>query len=174
MARSHRGTRVSRPAPRTNVWIGSRFNNVSVAANGIVLIATLTADALALRPFTIVRTRMELMVTSDQLSASEFVQGSFGILVVTDSATAAGAASIPSPGTEPEADYFVYQPFITSFLLATGVGFSEQSGSAPSYTIDSKSMRKVGIDDDAAMMVENEAAVGMNIAGEGRMLIKLH
>ncbi len=171
---ARRRGRIVRAAPRTKMWIGAGLTNTAVVASGTVLLQTLNALALLQRPFTILRTRIELLVQSDQLSSSEFSQGVYTHQVVTDSATAAGAASIPSGITQPEADYYVYQGCLNSFLLATAVGFLENTGGGNAYTIDSKAMRKVGIDDDIAVMFENRAAVGMQVASEGRILIQLH
>ncbi len=173
MARSRHIVRVGRPAGRANHWIGMQIPVVTVGANVATLVATFNAAAKLLRPFTIIRTRCILNITSDQVVTSEFVQGAFGMQVVTDSAAAAGVASVPTPLTETDADFFVYQPFINSFLDATSVGFFEQGGQGNSWLIDSKAMRKVGTDDDVAVTC-NDLASGYNLALEGRMLVKLH
>ena len=54
---ARRRTRFIRPAPRSNVWIGLNVAPVAIAAASDVTVATFNAAALALRPFTIVRTR---------------------------------------------------------------------------------------------------------------------
>ena len=125
---ARRATRFVRPRKSTKVWLGAGIAATSLSASTAILFSSLTSGALALRPFTILRTRLILSVTSDQLSASEFAQGAYTHQVVTDSAVAAGIASIPTPLSETEADYYVYQPWISNFLLATGVGFAESVG----------------------------------------------
>ena len=40
--------------------------------------------------------------------------------------------------------------------------------------VDSKAMRKVGLDDDLAIVVQQRVAIGAIIAMEGRFLVKLH
>ncbi len=83
------------------MWIGNNPLSAAVglAAASSVLIGTLNAAALLLRPFTIMRSRGFTFVDSDQNAASEAPFGVFGMIVVTDSATAAGIASIPTPTT---------------------------------------------------------------------------
>ncbi len=43
----------------------------------------------------------------DQITASEFVVGAFGMLVVSEDAFAAGAASIPGPFTDAGSDLWM-------------------------------------------------------------------
>jgi len=136
----------------------------------------LNAASLAIRPFTIVRTRLAISFLSDQVASSEFTQAVLGMQVVTEAAATAGIASIPTPITEVNADFFVYKPMFSQILFATGVGFQESVGDAAMYVVDSKAMRKVGIDDDVAQTLEvrQGATLGVDIAIEGRFLIKLH
>ena len=108
MARRHRS--FTRPAARTMMWIGAGIVEQNVATSGGTLLGTLSAGALGLRPFTVIRSHVWVHIKSDQAAVSEFVQGVFSSQVVTDSAAAAGIASVPTGITEPEADYFVYQP----------------------------------------------------------------
>ncbi len=165
---------MARPAPRSNVWLGFGLANTNIPiATTATLLATLNAAALALRPFTVVRTRLVMSVVSDQAAASEFLSGALSFQVVTETAAAAGIASLPTPLVETDADFFVYQPFHSS-LVRTASGLAESVGEGSSWTIDSKSMRKVQTDDDFAIIVEGRTGNGFNIALEGRMLVKLH
>ena len=174
MARAHRGRIMSRPVPRTMVWIGARLAATTISS-GATLLATLDpTTGFPLRPFTIVRTRLGISYTSDQVAVSESQQGVFSMQVVTASAASAGIASIPTPLTDPDADFYVYQPLFQDFILATAVGFSDNVGGGSFTTVDSKAMRKVGIDDDIAMVLEQQSAQGTFVAVEGRFLIKLH
>ncbi len=175
MARRVRRTGFVRPAARTSLWLGVGIAQTAIGAGSTAtLFGTLNAAALLLRPFTIIRTRLLLSIESDQQAATEFVQGAFAMQVVTETAAAAGIASLPTPLTEVDADYFVYQPFINSFILSSAVGIDGHQGSGSFWTVDSKAMRKVGPDDDVAMTTEGVGTNGFNIATEGRMLIKLH
>ncbi len=109
MARRTRSV-IRRPTRREMVWLpvtsGTSPDSVG-ANNGVLLAASLNVAAKALRPFTIVRTRGRLMAASDQLAASEAPHGILGCIVVSESASAAGIGSIPTPGTEGDADFFV-------------------------------------------------------------------
>ncbi len=59
-----------------------------------------------------------------------------------------------------------------NFAFASGVGFEGDAGAR--YCIDSKSMRKVGPDDNLVGVFSQENAVGSTIAFMGRRLIQLH
>jgi len=157
---------------RTSVWIGTSVAVSTVAANTVVLLATLNAAALALRPFTVVRTRLLLHWESDQSASSEQATGAFGAIVVTAEAAAAGVASVPDPVGDPSSPWFVWQPLSTSFLFADATGFIEPAGN--DYEVDSKSMRKVGLNEDIALVAEETNVKGALISSTGRMLVKLH
>ncbi len=174
------GRRYSRTAianmrqKRVGIWtdIGTASDKQNLAAATSVLVASLSVSGLALRPFTIVRTRMLLSVQSDQVSAIEEPQGAFAGVVVTDSAVAAGIASIPTPLTESEASWWFWQAWQDMFTFSTGA--SAQGRQGYQYAIDSKSQRKVGLDDDIAVVLQQASAIGAIIGVEGRILVKLH
>ena len=86
-----------RPAPRTKIWIGNGVNSTVLSASTVTLVGTLSAGALILRPFTILRSHLEVLYSSDQIGASEIPFGTLGEIVVTEAAAAAGIASIPDP-----------------------------------------------------------------------------
>ncbi len=100
---------------------------------------------------TIVRSRGILSIRTDTPAANEHQTGAMGIAVVNSVAAALGVTGLPGPGTEIGFDWFVYQSFaqmqITSTTLTTVVGFQ--------YEIDSKAMRKFGIDERLVFMIEN-------------------
>jgi len=162
-----------RPAPKTKQWIGVNIVANNIAASTNVLIGVLSAGALLLRPFTILRSRFVIEWASDQVVASEFPSGALGFTIVSDEALAAGIASIPKPMANADSDWFVHQGMITSFAFGSGVGFVG-STFGREYTIDSKAMRKVGPNDSLAGVVENLTAFGADITAVGRMLIQLH
>jgi len=172
MARN-RSQRFVRPAPRTMVWFSAGFAPIAIAS-AATLVSSLNAAALLLRPFTIIRTRLAIVYASDQAAASESAQGVLSMQVVSDSAVAAGIASVPTPLTETDADYFVYEPVAFSFTFGDATGFVEEQGDGSYHTVDSKAMRKVGLDEDVAMVLQNRAAVGASLGIEGRFLVKLH
>ena len=159
---------------RGNVWFSMFSLTVAttLAAGSRVLVSSLNAAGLALRPFTIVRTRGFVWVASDQIAATEQPMGAMGMQVVTDSASAAGAASVPTPTSEPNADFFVYQPWAVQSVVADATGIDANAGHY--FDIDSKSMRKVGQDDDVVLTFENFSLVdGVEFIIGGRFLVKL-
>ncbi len=167
--------RFVRPAPRTTLWIGQSLVGVNVSASASTLLHTLNAAVLALRPFTIIRTRIVIHFASDQSSASEFTQAAYSQQVVTDSAAAAGIGSVPTPVTESEADYFVYQSLFQSVSVnGTPGSLVVDNGQGANWTNDSKAARKVGIDDQVVGVIEVVSAVGGFFAMDGRQLLKLH
>jgi len=159
---------------RGNVWFSANIgtSGTLVPAGTPILLATLNAAALALRPFTIIRTRLAVMWRTDQVTAVEDPYGALGMQVVSDSAAAAGIASVPTPITETNADFFVYQSLVSSILFGSTVAFTSPAGTV--YNVDSKAMRKVGTDEDVAFTAENSSALdGGAIVVTGRMLVKL-
>jgi len=172
MARNRIVTRGGRRSDRQSVWFAAAAAPAAIAASSKVLVLSLNAAGLAARPFTVVRTQVLINYESDQLAASERVHGAMGWVVVSDQAIGAGVASIPGPVTNPDAPFFVYQGLIDSFLFGSGVGFESTAGQ--STQVDSKAMRKVGANEDIAIVVENAAALGATFTMEGRMLVKFH
>ena len=175
MARRTSRVRFTRPAPKTKIWIGAGVGDVTIVASANAIVSSLSAGALLLRPFTILRTRMLINYESDQAAVSERGFGSLGRIVVSSQAVAAGATAIPDPGTisgDPDADWFVHQPCMFSFLFLDSSGFTDM-GSLP-YVIDSKAMRKVGPNQDVVTMFSEEGAKGAVLTTQGRMLVQLH
>ena len=161
-----------RLAPRTKMWIGAGIGAGTSVANSNTLFLSLFAGALALRPFTILRTRMIITIESDQFGVTERPSGDYGRIVVEDQAVGIGATAIPSPVSDPEADWFVYQPLSYTFLfVAAG---TIQADASRQYLVDSKAMRKVDINQDIAGMIHLRGSVGAIVGSEGRTLIQLH
>jgi len=167
-----RGRILTRGADRIPVWVALSLGPTANAASSAVLLGSLNAAALALRPFTIIRTRFLATWESDQGATGERPIGSIGLIKVTDSAVAAGVGSIPTPQTEADADWFVYQTMSQSFVFADATGFA--ANGQRQYEIDSKAMRKVGVDEDVAVVSQEINAVGATVGAFGRILIKLH
>ncbi len=113
---------------------------------------------LLVEPFTIIRTRGFLGYGSDQSAATEFMIGAYGVGIVTETARAAGVASVPGPLSNPLWDgWFVYGTFGSEVKFGTNVGVEPQWYSR--QEIDSKAMRKLdGDDEDVVLVVENDHA----------------
>ncbi len=176
MARRRVGSRsFVRPAPRTKMWIGDGVGVTTIVANSKQVVGSLSAAALLLRPFTILRTRLFLHYMSDQNAVSESSFGTYGEIVITDAATAIGATAIPDPSVttgNPEADWFVSQPVSFRFVFGTAASFIGDAGHH--YIVDSRAMRKVGPDDDVVAMFSEDGNIGAFLVSQGRTLIQLH
>ncbi len=159
---------------RETFWmqIAQVSTNLTVSAAAF-LTNFLTSAALAVRPFTIVRTRIKWLVTSDQVAATEAFIGNVGISVVSDQAIAIGVTAVPTPAIDLGSDlFFLIDQWPGRFELVAGL--TALSDLAP-MTIDSKAMRKVDDDQNVAMVAEaGIGGDGLNISTVGRMLIKLH
>ncbi len=160
-------------ARRETQWISipAAFDTLAASA-AAVLSSSLNAVALALRPFTVVRTHLNLLVISDQGGASEFYIGNVGFAVVSDQAVAIGISAVPTPATDLGSDlWFLHSSWMGQFERGDTTGFKEDAGK----DIDSKAMRKVNADQD--IVIVKEAGIGSSgciVGTVGRMLIKLH
>ena len=158
-------------ARRKTTWIGFTPTDFTMgAASTGVLCFTLNAAALALQPFTIVRSRFELALRSDQAGGVEIQRAGFGIAVVTDQAVAVGVTACPTPITD----------LASAKWLALDLIYADENkvidhGSPATYkTVDSKAMRKVELGSDIAVLCESWAgsSQGMVMTIGGRMLVK--
>ena len=150
-------------------WTVTNLTTTSSAA----IILSLDSVGLALRPFTIVRTRGTLAVYSDQVIASETARSSLGFAVVSDQATAIGITAVPTPETDKESDlFFVYETGFQDFIFNVAGAVAD----TPLLKFDSKAMRKVNADQDVVVVIENSdlSANGALVEVQGRMLVKLH
>ena len=96
------------------------------------------------------------------------------MIIVSEQARAAGAGSVPNVVNDADAPWFVWQGLIDSFQFATGTGFNGGDAAGKHYTVDSKAMRKVGVNEDMVLMVANViAGDGALISVQGRFLMKL-
>ena len=161
--------RFHRPTPRSKVWVAVGSGQVTLVTNTNTLVLSLNAAALALRPFTVLRQRIMLHFESDQVAVSELTEGACGTIVVKDQAVVGGAGSIPDPLVDADAEWVMYQPMASSFLFGDGTGFAD---SGTQYLVDSKSMRKVNINEQFVFMAR--AALGSNLTIRGRTLLQLH
>jgi len=160
---------------RESLWFaGVYVRSVLGSASTAVIQTSLNAGALALRPFTIVRTRGHILYRSDQESAAENQDVSFGMAVVSDQSVAIGVTAVPTPFADNGSDlWFVYESMSARFGFITGVGFDQQSG--VERIVDSKAMRKVEGGQDVIIAAETaDISGGVTITSFVRMLIKLH
>jgi len=159
---------------RESLWFAIASTDTQLAsANTAALFTGLTATLLALRPFTVVRTRGYIHVRSDQITTSEIFQGSMGAAVVSDQALAIGVTAVPTPETDKGSDlWFVFETLAGAMSVSSAIGIWEQQ---IGREFDSRAMRKVEEGEDIAFSVESSAiSAGLQWMKSGRMLIKLH
>jgi len=163
MARRFQSQRiVSRRRPNRS-WAGiaeAAVTNVPAASK--VLLASLTLSNPNIDE-THLRTVGICDVRTDNSAATEEQFGAFGMIFVTDTALAAGVASIPGPTTDIADDgWFVYVPFSAGFLVSTAVGLNPDF--AHIFHFDSKAKRRVEEGTSVALVAENvHANHGFNI-----------
>ena len=175
MARNSRVFRGGRAVKRDSLWIP--FAPTEFAIEGGVmpaLLFTLNAAALLLRPFTIVRSRFQYGLRSDQTGAVEDQFVGVGQVVVQDTASAIGITALPTPITDGGSDFYSYELLYGRFTFVTGIGFDPQ-GLAVNREIDSKAMRKVDFGQDIVITAETTGtSEGVQLIVGGRILVKLH
>ena len=159
---------------RLTSWFQFLPASAALSVTGGTLMFSLNAAALALRPFTIVRTRFLVGIVSDQAAASEDYAAAFGMAVVSDEAVAVGVTAVPTPITQMASDFwFVHQMMFGSFLFGDVTGFNESV--MTQYEIDSKAMRKVDIGQDLVVVAEfSTVGSGSIVTAGGRMLVKVN
>ena len=176
MARRFSGLRRSMVrSGRKTFWLSGNITTQTLAsANTAALITSLNAAALALRPFTIVRTRGFWAVFSDQVSASEDQHVAYGSIVVSDQAVAVGITAIPTPAEEDSFAWIHYDMALQRFHSSSAT--SIHPNMAPHrYVVDSKSMRKVEEGQDLIEVIQNGPnADGATVVTFTKTLIKLH
>ena len=160
---------------RETVWVGIAQTQTGIVPSTAVLLGSLNAAALALRPFTVVRTRGLLGILSDQVTGTEDQACSYGHAVVSDQASAIGVTAIPTPVVDQASDlWYVFENMMSDIRFASGVGF----GKIGIYKdFDSKAMRKVDVGQDVVTVVETPAVAftdGIIFNAVGRFLVKLH
>ena len=169
-----RSTRIARGQRRQSSWFGFvAVETTYAAANNSSIIYTLNAAALALRPFTIVRTRGMFGLRSDQAAVSEDYSASIGMAVVSDQAVAIGATAVPTPETDRSSDlFFLFETLAGKLEVTTDVGRFEAG-----YwkEVDSKAMRRVDQGQDLVVVGEASAvSLGCVVHTSFRMLVKLN
>ena len=166
--------RVVRATRRETAWLQFVPTvQVLTAVNGTIIF-TLNAAALALRPFTVVRTRFMVYLRSDQTAAAEDQVVGLGHAVVSDEAVAVGVTAVPTPIAQLGSDLW-----FAIDVLATGVqdAAGGTSGGIRGITrfLDSRAMRKVAVGQDIVSVAEfSSQGQGLQIIWGGRMLVKLH
>jgi len=158
---------------RESLWLAVAPSETILTAPGGTISNTLNAAGLALRPFTIVRTRLYADVSSDQVAATEHQFTAVGFCVVSDQATAIGVTAVPTPVTDLGSDlWFMHQWLSSEITVVSAVGLAQIS---EQFQFDSRAMRKVEEGQDVVLVKEVSAlGGGASVFTAGRMLVKLH
>jgi len=156
---------------RVSTWLSIDPLVLTLSASASISHIMTTVE-LAKRPFTLVRTHLEMFIFSDQEIAGENQIGAVGLCVVSDQAVGVGVTAVPTPITDLDSDlWFAHQILLSSFQFLDATGISAPAGSA--YTMDSKAMRKVNDDQQIIIVQENSTAgLGQTTLVAGRMMIK--
>ncbi len=172
MARKSGFVRRNNVMRRDTAWFFVTPVVTAIAGSTAVLISTFNAAALALRPFTIVRTRLGGWYGSDQDAATEEYGAAYGSCIVSDQASAIGVTAIPTPITDLGSDaWFLHMIWGGRFEFNDATGFGDVG---QVISVDSKAMRKVDIGFDLVSVAEASLGTGSRINLGGRMLVKLH
>ena len=156
---------------RLTSWFQFQPVEITFTAVGGAIFGTLNAAALALRPFTIVRTHLELQLQSDQAAAVERQFACFGACIVSEQATGVGVAAVPTPFTDMGSELW----FVHKVLYGDESKLTDKATSATRVSIDSKAMRKVNEGEDLAFVGEfATGGAGFQMVAGGRFLVKLH
>ncbi len=157
---------------RLTSWFQFSPVEATMTALGGTLIFSLNVAALALRPFTVVRTHFELMLRSDQAAAVEFQTAAVGIAIVSDQAAAIGVTAVPTPITDMGSDLWLLHKLIYSDESS----LIDRVRSSSRVAVDSKAMRKVDIGQDLVVVGEMDGNIsqGVVLTVGGRMLVKVN
>jgi len=170
LIRSH-SSRLVRGSKRHTFWFGFGVASTTLSATGGTIIYNLNAGALALRPFTVVRTISEFFLSSDQAAAIETQQVAFGWAVVSDQASAIGVSAVPTPTTDLGSELW----FFHKFIFGDESNLTDRTRSGQRVSVESRAMRKVDEGQDVVGVAELDAgSTGAALVTGGRMLIKLH
>ncbi len=148
MARRRFGGHTSSVSHKEWSTADSLQNNIDIAEQVVVLG---NVALVALVPNTLLRIRGTVFAQLDAGAVDEKAMIAFGITIVKTPAFTAGAASVPSPVTEADADW-LWQGYISLSSLA-------EAAIAPNFLagnveIDSKAMRKLSTGDSIIMVGE--------------------
>ena len=160
---------------RETMWSRTTFVRTTVTAPDTAVVqfsfATVITD---LEPFTIVRTRGFIHLSSDQTANSESQEIAFGIAVISQQASAIGVTAVPTPVNDSSSDlFFVYETMTNQMLLSSAVGIIAPAGVG--RTFDSKAQRKMEDGTNLNAVIESGPnGTGQIFTSQVSFLLKLH
>ena len=154
---------------RESVWFSSAIAATTLGS-GSVILYSLNAAALAFRPFTIIRTILDIAIRSDQAAAVEVQSVAIGKAVVSDQAAAVGVTAVPTPVTDVGSDLW----FLHQTMFAEESALTDRAKPHGLWHIESRAMRKVLDGQTMLTILEVNGATGQGaiIRTMGRFLIK--
>ncbi len=160
-----------RSVKRKTVWVGTAIQGSVAIGSGLsVAVSSFSPSALGILAGTVVRTRGLVEFRPQAFGVDLTYDGAYGLAVVSDEAIAAGAASIPRPFDDDDwPGWLVHGYYMGHFEFQSGVGIMMVSGQ---QVIDSKAMRKVGLNETLVWMVESNSSA-VDVILHARVLMKL-
>ena len=107
---------------------------------------------------TLVRIRGEIVVALDAPTDGDSKCVAMGLIIASDAAVAAGAASLPSPIGSIDAEWIWHQWCILN--AETGTQTDQTGGQFARYVIDTKAMRKVKSNQQLVMLIDGQNNAG--------------
>ena len=160
MPRRFRGGGLARRAPQrqiSNVAITGNVDGAIPIAGQFKALGTIGINTID--PGTIVRTRGRVLATMASVSgAATILSVTYGVILVSSDAFAAGVASIPGPLSDSGNDWYVWGAL--TFRFGGTVG-DQAIGQTDRVDFDSRGMRKSKPGDTSVFVVEIES----NVAG---------
>ncbi len=132
-------------------WIGATGGAAMASGASSALVTVISTQSA----FTLMRIRGEAVASIDGPVANDKVIVAIGLIIVTDAAVAAGAASIPTPATDLNSSWIWH-----GFFPLVAQGADDAEGVVMRQTIDSKAMRKIGNLESMVVVAENVALAG--------------
>ncbi len=167
MARARRGH--GHGHARQVAWDLMNFGQETLTIDGSLLYGGFVATVEGL---TIIRLRGEVVIDALLGTAGDSAEIAIGMIVVSDEAFAAGAASIPSPITDADDDWMFHQWCSVGSRLVGAAG----QGSSYRFQVDNKSMRKLPVGKTVVCVAEMASEVGVvsaDLSLNLRALLKL-
>ena len=144
---------VRRAPKRKTVWVGTASSaSVAVASAASVIHSSFVPSALSMLAPTIVRVRGFFSIFPSVLTADLTWFGAYGLCIVSDEALAIGTTAIPRPHDDDDWPGWLVHGYFGGHVEADAAG--PLLTQPTSFSVDSKAMRKVGVNESVVWMVE--------------------
>ena len=156
---------------RQTTWVGPADQGyIAVATTAKVLVGSFDPEGSGLPKPTVIRTRGELSVIPNPLTATAEVVGAWGLAIVSDQAFAIGITAVPGPFDEADWDgWFAWGSFSFNWAVADATG---RQHAAVTIVVDSKGMRKVTTNETIVLVAQSQTGA-FQISMPVRLLLKL-